>query len=157
VRIDALELLEIPDRGSAVFSARCGKGTYVRALARDIGQALGCLGHLIELRRTSVGAFNAAQAVTVAALQAAADAGETALVSLLLPVEAALTDLVLLNVSHSDAARLLSGQAILLRGRDAPNRSGATYAVCKGNLIAVGLVERGELRPLRVFNLAERS
>ena len=153
VLIESLTLIETPDPDTATFEARCGKGTYVRALARDMGAALGCLGHTIALRRTRVGPFDEAEAVTLAALEAAADgSGDEALARLLLPIEAALQDLIELSVGQNDAARLLRGQAVLMRGRDAPTRSGPTYATCKGHLIAVGHIEKGELRPIRVFN-----
>ena len=75
VHIESLTLLGCPAADTAVFEARCGKGTYVRALARDMGQMLGCLGHLIALRRTRVAPFDEAQAVTLAALEAAAEQG----------------------------------------------------------------------------------
>ena len=58
-------------------------------------------------------------------------------------------------VSSSDAASLARGQAVLMRGRDAPILSGPVYAVSKGRLVALGEVDRGTLRPTRVFNLAE--
>lgn len=152
ISIDALRLASCPDPDTAILEAECGKGTYVRALARDIGRALGCLGHVTELRRTSVGTFHEGEAVTLAQLRQAAEEGEDALAPYLLPVEAALDDLIALNVGQPDAARLLSGQPVLVRGRDAPIHTGSAYALCKGNLIAVGQIERGELRPVRVFN-----
>ena len=71
---------------------------------------------------------------------------------LLLPIEAALQDLAELSVGQNDAARLLRGQTVLIRGRDAPAGGGPTYATCKGHLIAVGRIEKGELHPIRVFN-----
>ena len=74
---------------------------------------------------------------------------------LLLPIEAALQDLAELSVGQNDAARLLRGQAVLIRGRDAPIGTGPTYATCKGHLIAVGQIEKGELRPIRVFNFGD--
>ncbi len=155
VRIDELTLLHTPDRDTAVFEARCGKGTYVRALARDMGRVLGCLGHVVALRRTRVGPFAEADAVAMATLQEAANAGEDAAQRLLLPVEAALAGLAVLNVGQNDASRLLRGQSVLVRGRDAVPRAGPTYATCKGHLIAVGCIEKGELRPSRVFNFSE--
>jgi tRNA pseudouridine55 synthase len=155
VRIDALTLMQAPDRDTAVFEARCGKGTYVRALARDMGRALGCLGHVIALRRTHVGPFGEGDAVSMDALQEAAREGEDAARRLLLPVEAALCGLAVLNVGQNDASRLLRGQSVLVRGRDALPRTGPTYATCKGHLIAVGSIEQGELRPSRVFNFSE--
>jgi len=152
VQIDSLTLIDMTDRETAVFEARCGKGTYVRALARDMGVELGCLGHLIALRRTRVAPFDEAQAVSLASLEAAAEQGEDALQALLRPIEAALQDLAEISVGQNDAARLLRGQAVLIRGRDAPTGTGPTYATCKGQLIAVGQIDKGELRPLRVFN-----
>lgn len=154
VCIDMLKLVESPSADTAVFEARCGKGTYVRAIARDMGRALGCLGHVIALRRTRVASFLEADAVPMEALRAAAEEGEAAALHLLLPVEAALSELAVLNVGQSDAARLLRGQAVLIRGRDAPTATGPTYATCKGHLIAVGRIERGELHPHRVFNFS---
>lgn len=155
VRIDALSLVECPDADTAVFEARCGKGTYVRALARDMGRALGTLGHVVALRRTSVGPFSEHDAVTVEALATAAEGGSDRLRSFLKPVEAALDALAGLMVSSSDAASLARGQAVIMRGRDAPILSGPVYAVSKGRLVALAEVDRGTLRPTRVFNLAE--
>jgi tRNA pseudouridine55 synthase len=155
VRIDSLVLVERPDHDTAVFEARCGKGTYVRALARDMGRALGCYGHVIALRRTRVGSFAETDAVSMAALQEAALEGDDAVRALLLPVEAALSGLAVLSVGQNDASRLLRGQSVLVRGRDAVPHAGPTYATCKGHLIAVGSVEKGELRPSRVFNFGE--
>jgi tRNA pseudouridine55 synthase len=119
-----------------------------------MGRALGCLGHLIELRRTRVAAFTADGAVTIETLEAAAGEGGEALERLLLPIEAALQGLAAISVGQNDAARLLRGQAILMRGRDAPIAKGPTYALCRGHLIAVGHIEKGELRPIRVFNFS---
>jgi tRNA pseudouridine55 synthase len=152
VNVEELRLIEVPDRDTAVFETRCGKGTYVRALARDMGRTLGCHGHLIALRRTRVADFEEPQAVTKEALERAAETGGEALQRLLLPVEAALQALTAIHVGQNDAARLLRGQAVLIRGRDAPIGGGASYAVCKGNLVAIGQIEKGELRPVRVFN-----
>src|SRR5262249_1511494 len=107
VRIDALTLLDTPDRDTAVLEARCGTRPYVRALARDLGRALGCLGHVIALRRTRVGPFTEANAVEMAALQEAAREGEDAAQRLLLPIEAALSGLAVLSIGQNDASRLL--------------------------------------------------
>jgi tRNA pseudouridine55 synthase len=157
VRIDSLELVRMPDADTAVFEAQCGKGTYVRALARDIGRELACLGHLVELRRTRVATFEEARSVTLDALRAVAEQGEDALAAHLLPIEAALEGLIALSVGQNDAARLLRGQSVLIRGRDAPQVAGASYATCKGHLIAIGEIEKGELHPTRVFNFSGTS
>ena len=156
VQIDRLELVDMPDAQTSIFEAECGRGTYVRAIARDIGRELGCFGHVIALRRTRVGPFLEAQSVTIAELEeaAAAEDGGVEIKTLLRPVESALADLLEVNVSQSDAARLARGQPVLLRGRDAPVVSGEAFALSKGTLIALCEIERGELRPLRVFNQA---
>ena len=152
VRIDSFELVDLPSSDTAVFEARCGKGTYVRALARDMGRTLGCLGHVIALRRTQVASFLEGDAVSIEELETGRDEGEESLNRLLLPVESALSALMVLRVGQNEAARLLQGQPVIVRGRDAPASAGPTYATCKGNLIAVGRIEKGELHPLRVFN-----
>ena len=154
VVIDSLLLIDMPDEHSAVFEAECGKGTYVRAIARDIGRMLGCLGHVTALRRTEVGPFGEDEAITLEELhQIASEEGSDGLMRLLLPIEMALDDVPALAVSQSDAASLARGQAVLIRGRDAPILSGPIYATVKGRIIALGEVERGELKPIRVFNL----
>src|SRR5207249_11345608 len=101
VQIDSLGLLEMPDADTAIFEARCGKGTYVRALARDMGSELECLGHLIALRRTRVAPFEETQAVTVEALKNSAEMGGEALHRLLLPIEAALQALAVIQVGQN--------------------------------------------------------
>jgi tRNA pseudouridine55 synthase len=153
VTIDRLDLIATPDADTAVFEAECGRGTYVRALARDMGRLMGCLGHVIALRRTRVAAFHEDQAVTLEELEAAhaANDGGASLSRFLMPIELALSDLLEVSVSSQDAARLARGQSVLMRGRDAPIVSGEAFAVCKGTLIALCDMEKGELIPVRVF------
>ena len=153
VTIDRLELVDLPDPDHCVLETECGKGTYVRALARDLGRALHCLGHISALRRTRVGTFTEAEAVTLDQVEAAAKESRETALALLQPVETALQELPALNVSSADAARLRQGQAVLLRGRDAPIITGPVYAVSKGGLVALGEVAQGEFRPRRIFNL----
>jgi tRNA pseudouridine55 synthase len=143
VEIDRLALVH-HEGNRSVIEADCGKGTYVRAIARDLGRALGCFGHIAALRRTRVGPFSDADAVTVD--HVATDPAA------LRPVETALSDIPSIAVSRDMASRLMRGQSIILRGREAPI-SGKVYATCGGVLVAVGDVERGELVPHRVFNL----
>jgi tRNA pseudouridine55 synthase len=156
VEIHRLELIEMPDPEHAVLAAECGKGTYVRALARDLGRVLGCLGHVAALRRTAVGPFSERVAVGLKSLpgmEPAASDGEAAGLPALLPVEAALADVPSLRVSSADAGRLARGQAVLLRGRDAPILEGWVWVSAHGALVALAQVEKGELRPRRIFNL----
>ncbi|MBK9079987.1 MAG: tRNA pseudouridine(55) synthase TruB [Hyphomicrobium sp.] len=154
VVIERLALVDQPDDATSVFEAECGKGTYVRALARDMGRLLGCFGHVIALRRTRVGPFEEANAVTLEAIQAAAQSDDpNATDKILEPVELALADLPELLVSQSDAASLARGQSVLIRGRDAPILEGPAFATSKGRLIALGELDKGALHPTRVFNL----
>jgi tRNA pseudouridine55 synthase len=148
--VEDLRLVDMPDAATAVLEAECGKGTYVRALARDIGRVLGSAGHVIALRRTRVGPFDEQMSVQLAALHDAAEAGDIG--RLLQPVETALDDLPGLSVSSGDAASLSRGQAVLVRGRDAPVLNGAAYAHFKGRILALGELEKGAFRPTRVFN-----
>jgi len=83
-----------------------------------------------------------------------AASGEGSLADALLPVETALDDIPALAVSGADAARLQRGQAVLLRGRDAPIFRGTVHVTTSGELVALAEVDRGEIIPKRVFNLA---
>jgi tRNA pseudouridine55 synthase len=154
VVIESLVLVDMPDDATSIFEARCGKGTYVRALARDMGRLMGCYGHVIALRRTEVGPFDEARAVSMEVLLAAAEAEDPAeIAKFLLPIESALADLPELLVSQTDAATLARGQTVIIRGRDAPILTGPAYATSKGRLIALGELAKGQLHPTRVFNL----
>jgi tRNA pseudouridine55 synthase len=156
VEIHQLTLVEQLDSSHYVFEAECGKGTYVRALARDLGRILGCFGHISALRRTLVGPFDENDMIPLEQLEALCDraaSGEGSLADALLPVETALDDIPALAVTRADAARLHRGQAVLLRGRDAPNCSGTVYVTVAGRLLALAEIGNGELIPKRVFNL----
>jgi tRNA pseudouridine55 synthase len=153
---DRLELTEMPDPDHAKFVAECGKGTYVRSLARDFGRALGVFGHVSELRRSRVGPFGENDMISLERIEALchrAAAGEGNLADLLLPVETALDDIPALAVSPADAARLVRGQAVLLRGRDASILRGMVQVAVSGQFLAIAEVDRGEIIPRRVFNL----
>jgi len=155
VLIHSLRLIEAEDE-RAVFEAECGKGTYVRALARDMGRILGTFGHICALRRTLVGPFGENDMIPLDQLEALCDraaSGEGSLADALLPVETALDDIPALAVTRADAARLHRGQAVLLRGRDAPTCSGTVYVAVAGRLLALAEVGNGEIIPKRVFNL----
>ena len=157
VTIDELRLLEIPDMDHATFEAVCGKGTYIRALARDIAIVLGTVGHLSALRRTQVGPFGEKSAISLDEL------GENmhvaAACEYLLPVETALDDIPALAVTETEAGRLRNGQAVsLLRKADldrvADLESGDTaLAMANGTAIALVRYAAGEIQPVRVLNL----
>jgi tRNA pseudouridine55 synthase len=155
VFIEDIRVIESAARERTVLEAVCGKGTYVRAIARDLGRGLGTFAHVAALRRLRVGPFGEDQMISLAGLEEISHsaAGCEALLARLHPVETVLDDIPALAVGLGDAARLRSGQPIILRGRDAPSNCGAAYAVCQGCLVALGEVVRGELHPSRVFKL----
>ena len=156
VSIHDLRLVEMPDADTAVFEAETGKGAYVRALARDMGRELGCLGHVAALRRTRVGPFGLEDAISLEKLEELrhkAD-GREALMEALLPVETALDDIPALAVDRNQAARLVRGQQVILRGGDAPANEEVVLAMWKGKPIALCAIEAGLLKPRRVFNLS---
>ncbi len=154
VTIDDLRIVEMPDANTTVFEAECGKGTYVRSIARDIGRKLGCFGHVVALRRLRVGPFTDESALPIDELsETVEEGGLDALGEFLHPVEVALHDLTELALTPADAANLARGQTVLMRGRDAPIFSGPFFATSKGKLVALGEADKGQLRPTRVFNL----
>jgi tRNA pseudouridine55 synthase len=153
VEVYRLEIIDIPDQDTCVFEADCGRGTYVRAIARDLGRALGCLGHICALERTRVGAFRIEEGVTLEEIEAAAESEPSAPEALLAPVHTALTKLPEIRLSQQDAARVRRGQPVLLRGRDAPILNARAFATQRGTLVALGEVSHGEFTPERVFNL----
>jgi len=149
VVIHRLEIISHESDGTE-FECECGKGTYVRALARDLGRVLGCLGHISELRRTAVEPFEEEQLVPLEEL-IDLEGDLEQLDSELLPVGLALADLAEIAVSNDQANRLRSGNPVILRGRDAPTFAEEAFAAHGRELIAIGNVEKGSFNPKRVF------
>jgi len=145
--VHRLTLVEA-ERDEARFEAECGKGAYVRALARDLGRLLGCGGHVVFLRRTRVGPFSVDLATPLDALDASPEARAAALG----PIEAGLAELPRLALDRNGAAILRRGQKLLLRGAGLPPE-GPAYAACLGSPIAFGSIESGYFVSTRVFNL----
>ena len=150
VEIEAFSLVDMPDEDHAIFEVTCGKGTYVRALARDMGQALGCFGHTRDLRRTFVEPFEESDCVSLDALLEL-EGDHAALDELLISPLQAMDGFPEIRVHEDEARRLRLGNPIILRGRDAPVEEADACAVYKGQLIAIGDVEAGEFRPRRVL------
>jgi tRNA pseudouridine55 synthase len=152
VEIDRLEVEAMPDATHTVFLAECGKGTYVRAIARDMGRKLGCFGHVVALRRLAVGPFDEAGAVSLDALiDARETGGANTLDRFLQPIGVALADLPEIAFHRGDAARIRGGQSVILRGRDAPVAAETIHATLAGESIAIGSVSEGAFHPHRVF------
>jgi tRNA pseudouridine55 synthase len=169
VVVDRLTLTAIVDADHAAFALDCGKGVYVRSLARDLAHALGTVGHVAELRRTRVGPFAEDRAISLAKLALfghspatcgpGGDAGPDVLMEYLLPIEAALDDIPALSLTDNEAGRLRNGQPVpVLR---TANRElignltdGATLWASAGGLpVAIVRLEGRQVHPVRVFNL----
>lgn len=148
--VESLELIERQDDDHAVLEMVCGKGGYVRAIARDMGEVLGCFGHVDQLRRIWSGPFEVSDGMTVPAIDELARTAE--LDENLLPLEVALADLPELTASADGAARLRNGNPGLVLTSDA-EYGDVAWASHQGKAVAVGIYRSGELHPKRVFNL----
>jgi tRNA pseudouridine55 synthase len=138
------------------FEIECGKGTYVRSLARDMGRDLGSFGHIAELRRTEVDPFTPDDLVTVAELEAALKPQDSEdrfaeLDEFLVETAAALEYLPRVAVTDDAATRIRLGNSVIVRGRDAPIEAEEACATARGKLVAIGAIEAGMFKPKRVF------
>ncbi len=144
LRVDRLDLLDTPDADHALLEMHCGKGGYVRSIARDLGRALGCLGHVLWLRREWSGPFRAADGW--APDEIARRAGTPELALCLRPLEDALFALPRADVDAGQAARLRLGAAVQVGAAN-----GMVWAAQDGRAVAVGMATAGLLQPSRVF------
>ena len=155
IRIDSLRLIALPSKDEAVFEVDCGKGTYVRSLARDMAEKLGCLGHIRTLRRTKCGKFYADDAFSLEYLESLGHISSES--KELLPVETVLDDIPALAVTQAEARFLSNGGFLPFdRGRVKPEggvlADGAVFqAKCGGRLTALICVRDGLVRPVRVI------
>ncbi|WP_162654345.1 tRNA pseudouridine(55) synthase TruB [Lentilitoribacter sp. Alg239-R112] len=157
VIIHRLTLIDGSDQNKATFEVECGKGTYVRALARDFGQDLDCFGYVSNLRRTCVMPFGEDQMIPLSELTALEEIEDDAerlahLDGYLIDTGEALSSLPHIVVTDQQALRIRSGNPVLLRGHNAPVEEDEAYATERGQLVAIGQITCGEFRPKRVFN-----
>jgi tRNA pseudouridine55 synthase len=155
VTVNSLEILNIVDHrsgaGSSYFICHCGKGTYIRSLARDMGRILGCYGYISSLRRLQVGKFNETHAISLENLADMVHKGE---VDFLQPVESALDDILAWDIDSTQVTRLRQGQTV-----DIPDiNSGGSDSIFvlardNGKAMAICKWEAGVMKPVRVFNL----
>jgi tRNA pseudouridine55 synthase len=147
VEIDSFVLLEHCEARSS-FEITCAKGTYVRALARDLALALGTVGHVGALHRARVGSLSDANAVDLETVENATPEERD---RLLLPVASGLMDVPEIRVDANQAAAIRNGNPVLLVGRDAPVALEDAWASLAGQAVAVGYVEFGQFKPRRVI------
>ncbi|WP_353473168.1 tRNA pseudouridine(55) synthase TruB [Salipiger sp. H15] len=148
--VESLIMLDRLDADHVELEMVCGKGGYVRSIARDLGEALGCHGHVLRLRRVWSGPFEASDGISLEEIDALAKTPE--LDAKLLPVEVGLADLPELRCTPEGAARLRNGNAGMVIPGDAEYGDEA-WASFEGKPVAVGIFKAGELHPSRVFNL----
>ena len=151
VDVHRLELLE-RDGETLRLLVECGSGTYVRSLAVDLGEDLGCGAHLTALRRIWVEPFREPQMVTLAQLEQAAEQGDEALLAWLLPVSAGLSDLPVLHLDEAQSMAISRGQQISLPGLPVAGRC-AAYASDGALLALLESDAEGRARVIRGFNL----
>ena len=151
VDVHRLELLE-RDGETLRLLVECGSGTYVRSLAVDLGEDLGCGAHLTALRRIWVEPFREPQMVTLAQLEQAAEQGDDALLAWLLPVSAGLSDLPVLHLDEAQSMAISRGQQISLPGLPEAGRC-AAYASDGALLALLESDAEGRARVIRGFNL----
>ena len=147
--VERLDLVARPDLDHVELEMICGKGGYVRAVARDLGQALGCLGHVLWLRRAWSGPFAASDGIGMAEIDRLAQTD--ALDTWLKPLELGLAGLPQLHATSEGAVRLRHGNPGTVTGPALPYGAGA-WASFQGRAVAVGHYRGGELHPSRVFN-----
>ena len=148
IDVDAIELIEHGSEQS-VLEVTCGKGTYVRALARDIAETLGTRGHVSMLHRSAVGPFHDQDAVTIDQLEALPLEERDALLK---PVAAGFANLPEIRLDPQQATAVRHGNAVLLTGAGAPVSLDECWVSFKGEVLATGWVEFGQFKCRRVFN-----
>lgn len=149
--VESLKMLARPDADTVELEMVCGKGGYVRAIARDLGATLGCLGHVLWLRREWSGPFEASEGLSLDQIDALARSPE--LEARVLPLEVGLSDLPELKATAEGAARLGNGNPGMVIAADVDFGDEA-WASYQGRAVAVGIYKSGELHPTRVFNLS---
>jgi len=157
IHIEDLKLLSVVDADHAEFEAVSGKGAYMRSLARDLGTALGTVGHIVQLRRIAVGPFDEKQAISLDKLESLRHSAP--LSEYLLPVETVLDDIPALALTETEARKLNQGQAIpvLPVASRSPlkniGQGDVVRVMAEGRLVALAKINGGEIRPFRVMNL----
>lgn len=156
VRIDRLELVEWdgsdPDRPTAVLEIECGAGTYVRSLARDLGERLGCGAYLGALTRTRSGPFRLEAAHDLDAVRAAAAGGRVALAGLLLPVDVGLESIPAAPLADDEVTATARGQQVKPAQRPHVEQGSRVRLVdARGALVGIGSWRSGRIVPEKMF------
>lgn len=158
VNIESIQI--VAHEGSrTTFEVKCGKGTYVRSLARDMGREIGCLGHVVMLRRVGVGTFSETHAISLEKLEELSHSSsrENNLLSFLRPIETVLAGIPALAVMEPEATRLKQGQRVWLPEWQALGETEAVLITHAGQPLGLFRIEHGVLKTIRMFNIDARS
>ncbi len=145
--VEELLMADRPDTDHVTLEMTCGKGGYVRAIARDLGADLGCFGHVKNLRRIWSGPFDVENAITMETVNALAKTGE--LDQYMVPLETALCDLPEVTTTAEGAQKLRNGNPAVAFGT--VEYGDTCWVTCDGEPIAVGMFKSGTIHPTRVF------
>lgn len=163
VRIDRIELVDVPDLDHAIFETACGKGTYIRSLARDIAIALGTFGYIASLRRLAAGPFDESDAISLESLESLVHSAPPS--TYLRAVESALDDIPALLLNASQAEHLRHGRSVRVKGPEGRpfvdiscldgclDKGGVLCAMADGRPVALARLVGEEIRPVRVLNV----
>jgi tRNA pseudouridine55 synthase len=154
IRIDEISLLELAGT-RLVFRVACSKGTYIRVLVEDIARKAGTLAYTARLHRESVGDFEGASMLDMAAVEALAEQGLEPLRAKLLPADVALAEMPAVSVDAEDAERFCGGQVVTAEAGQAG--LARVYEVDKRFLGVGELSGDGQLAPRRVFLTQEET
>ncbi|ENN92615.1 tRNA pseudouridine(55) synthase TruB [Bartonella schoenbuchensis] len=164
VKIESLKLTGTTTQGYSIFEITCGKGTYVRSLARDMGRDLGCYGYIADLRRVAVAPFNENDLIPWNKLEAAVthkdEKGEnyafpkrdfSILDELLTETKAALVHLPHYTINENQVQHLRTGNPVLLHNQNASVDENDVCIIYKDQLLAIGTIEKNQFKPKRIF------
>jgi tRNA pseudouridine55 synthase len=159
IRVESLAVVAVPDRDHAVFEVRCGKGTYVRSLARDMAHRLGTVGHVAAIRRLAAGPFCEDRAISLDKLETLRHSAPHH--AYLLPVATALDDIPAVALTEAQADHLRHGRTVRLLETAsireceiaAATKGGLCCAMTEGRLVALARIAGDEIRPVRVLNI----
>jgi tRNA pseudouridine55 synthase len=167
VSIESIQIEKhLPDNSATTFIVQCGKGTYVRSIARDLGRVLGCLGHVTLLRRLRVGPFSEMDAISLEKLEELRHRppSENSFVGLVRPLSTVLDGIPALAVKDAEAKRLQQGQrihikdvSVLLPEGETLREAEAVLVTHDGTPLGMFRIEHGVLKAIRMFNLDARS
>jgi len=156
VKIENIKILEKISEKEMSFEVTCGKGTYVRSLARDFGRCLGTYGHITKLERTAYGPFFNKIIISIDRLNEINHVIDN-LYLLIQPIETVLDDILAVKINNQEANKLKTGLSIPLSPEYNGNNNRDAYAIFEKKLIAICKINENVLKPIRVLNIEDKK